>query len=109
MRSRWPLKVLLCALLVVICAGCSPTGAEAPRTASGALSRGVVDRLARIDLAQARALRYLLAHQSSDGAWRSETYGFLKDGPSLTAHVTGCVQIRREDSSAQAAFKRAAN
>src|SRR2546421_1968340 len=105
MRSRWPLKALLCALLAVICAGCSPTGAEAPRTESAALSRGDVDLLARIDRAQARAIRYLLAHQSSDGAWRSETYGFLKDGPSLTAHIAACVQIRREDTSARAAFE----
>src|SRR5678815_2904282 len=36
-----------------------------------------------------RAVHYLLQHQSADGAWRSETYGFLKDGASLTPHVLG--------------------
>ncbi|HEV8606428.1 MAG TPA: hypothetical protein VGQ99_13730 [Tepidisphaeraceae bacterium] len=33
------------------------------------------------------ASRFLVQHQSPDGAWRSETYGFLKDGASLTPHV----------------------
>src|SRR5438445_2743680 len=30
---------------------------------------------------------FLIQHQSPDGSWRSETYGFLKEGASLTPHV----------------------
>ena len=44
----------------------------------------------------AGAVQYLLQHQSPDGAWRSQTYGFLKDGASLTPSVqrrTGIVIV----------------
>ena len=37
-----------------------------------------------IDLALQKAARYLVSKQSPDGAWRSETYGAMRDGPSLT-------------------------
>jgi len=43
--------------------------------------------IARIDAALAKAGQYLVDHQSPDGAWRSETYGALRDGPSLTPLV----------------------
>jgi hypothetical protein len=38
----------------------------------------------RIDHALARATDFLVAQQGQDGAWRSDFYGPLKDGPSLT-------------------------
>jgi squalene-hopene/tetraprenyl-beta-curcumene cyclase len=41
-------------------------------------------RISRIDEALTRATQFVLKHQSADGAWRSEVYGPLKDGPSLT-------------------------
>jgi len=41
----------------------------------------------RIEAALDRACDYLIAHQSADGAWRSTTYGPLKDGPSLTGFI----------------------
>src|SRR5438067_2116748 len=41
----------------------------------------------RIDAAMIRATDYLAARQSADGAWRSDVYGMLKDGPSLTPLV----------------------
>jgi squalene-hopene/tetraprenyl-beta-curcumene cyclase len=43
--------------------------------------------VAQIDESLARAGGYLVARQSADGAWRSETYGFFRDGPSLTPYV----------------------
>ena len=42
---------------------------------------------ARIDESLDRAKLYLLARQSEDGAWRSGTYGVLRDGAPLTPHV----------------------
>ena len=44
-------------------------------------------RLARIDAALAGAGEFLLGRQDGDGAWRSQTYGCFKDGPSLTPNV----------------------
>lgn len=43
--------------------------------------------IARIDESLDRAELYLLARQSEDGAWRSGTYGVLRDGAPLTPHV----------------------
>lgn len=44
-------------------------------------------RLARIDASLAKAAQYIVAKQSPDGAWRSETYGCFRDGPALTPYV----------------------
>ena len=41
----------------------------------------------RVDVALQKAARYLVSKQSPDGAWRSETYGAMRDGPSLTPLV----------------------
>lgn len=41
----------------------------------------------RIDGAVARAAAAMIKRQSADGAWRSRTYGIMKDGPSLTPFV----------------------
>ena len=43
--------------------------------------------VARIDAALAKSGRYLVERQSPDGAWRSDVYGLMKDGPSLTPYV----------------------
>jgi squalene-hopene/tetraprenyl-beta-curcumene cyclase len=40
-----------------------------------------------IDRALARAADFLVARQDEDGAWRSDFYGSLRDGPSLTPLV----------------------
>ncbi len=47
--------------------------------------------VSRIDLALASAARCLIKRQSPDGAWRSQTYGFLKDGPSLTPLIANAL------------------
>ena len=41
-------------------------------------------RVARIDAALLRASTLLIRRQSPDGAWRSRTYGILKDGAAIT-------------------------
>ena len=65
------------AALVIFLFACA-AGAETP--GGGASAR-------RVDAALEKAARYLVAKQSPDGAWRSETYGAMRDGPSLTPLV----------------------
>lgn len=64
--------------------------------------------IARIDRALHAARTYLLQHQSPDGAWRSQRYGFLKDGPSLTPHVAWSLHLlAAEDAKSSVASERA--
>src|SRR5437764_757838 len=54
------------------------------------------------------ATRFLIEHQSPDGAWRSETYGFLKDGPSLSPHVAAFLnQLSTEKFHTRASMEKA--
>jgi squalene-hopene/tetraprenyl-beta-curcumene cyclase len=46
-----------------------------------------LSRLERVGQALASAEHYLIGRQDADGAWRSDTYGVFKDGPSLTPLV----------------------
>ena len=64
------------AVLTTILAGCErqPQGQRA-------------ELRTRIDEANMAAVRFLLSKQSADGAWRSETYGTLTDGITLTGPV----------------------
>jgi squalene-hopene/tetraprenyl-beta-curcumene cyclase len=52
-----------------------------------ASERTAPSRMARIDRSLAAAVTFLIRQQSSDGAWRPDTYGVFKDGPSLTPLV----------------------
>ena len=65
------------AAAVVLLLACT-AGAETP---AGGASAG------RVEAALRKAAQYLVAKQSPDGAWRSETYGAMRDGPSLTPLV----------------------
>jgi hypothetical protein len=56
-------------LALLLLAGCAPSLAT------------------RIDASLTKASAYLASRQSPDGAWRSDVYGGMKDGPSLTPHV----------------------
>lgn len=47
--------------------------------------------VSRIDTALAASARYVVGKQSPDGAWRSETYGFMRDGLSQTPLVLSCL------------------
>lgn len=65
---------------------------------------------ARIDGALWRAAGYLAARQSPDGAWRSETYGAFRDGPSLTPAVLAALASLPEGAGpARLARERAAS
>jgi squalene-hopene/tetraprenyl-beta-curcumene cyclase len=65
------------AVFVILLPACAAS-AEAP--AGDASAR-------RADAALQKAARYLVSKQSPDGTWRSETYGAMRDGPSLTPLV----------------------
>ena len=81
MNSRLSKPILLVGLLLC---GCQPNRpvppTPQPYPAPTALTKKINSSL---ELASA----FLIQHQSPDGSWRSQTYGFLKDGPSLTPHV----------------------
>lgn len=72
--GRRPVSVVVILAAAASCGGC---GEREP------------ERLdARIDRALERAGAYLRSKQSPDGAWRSETYGTLRDGITLTPPIT---------------------
>ena len=48
-------------------------------------------RVARIDETLTKSVEYLISKQSPDGAWRSETYGCFRDGPTLTPYIMSCL------------------
>ncbi|MFH1264849.1 MAG: prenyltransferase/squalene oxidase repeat-containing protein [Planctomycetota bacterium] len=61
----------------------------------------------RIDASLAKAGRFLVAGQSPDGAWRSETYGAFRDGPTLTPYVMSCLfYLPQAGPDAPAAYRR---
>ncbi len=68
---------LLILLLGTMVPGC---GQDAAQTAASS-------RTDQIDLALEAAANYLIGLQEPDGAWRPDTYGAFKDGPSLTPLV----------------------
>ena len=68
------------------------------------------DLLRRIDASVEKATRYLIAAQSPDGAWRSETYGALRDGPSLTPFViSGLWFLPQAGPQGKIAFRKGAD
>lgn len=85
---------------VLLATGC-PGRPAAPLAPGG--SAGVRE-------AVGRAVGFLVARQASDGAWRSTTYGAMRDGPSLTplvAKFLAYVPPRGEAHAAAAAAGRA--
>ena len=73
-----------------------------------ACERRPVDRLDQLDGALDRATRYLAARQSEDGAWRSETYGALTDGVTLTPPILKTLWLSPPSPETRAACARAA-
>jgi squalene-hopene/tetraprenyl-beta-curcumene cyclase len=64
----------------------------------------------RVDVALQKAARYLVSKQSPDGAWRSETYGAMRDGPSLTPLVMSALLFLPEaEADGQAALREGAD
>ncbi len=62
----------------------------------------------RIDEANMAAVRFLLSKQSADGAWRSETYGTLTDGITLTGPVMKALMYGPSGTETSEAIGRAA-
>ncbi len=54
-----------------------------------------------IQRAQSLAVKFLIANQSADGAWRSRKYGVLKHGPELTP--VACQALQRRGGSSPGA------
>src|SRR5947208_2276367 len=63
--------------------------------------------VARIDEALASAVSFLSSKQAADGAWRSEVYGPLKDGPSLTASIAAALVNVDEHAAVQPTISKA--
>src|SRR5207247_7629208 len=77
---------LLLAAAPLIQSGCKPRHGEG----------GLVEE---IDRSLGRAARFFVMKQSLDGAWRSEHYGGLKDGPTLTPPILKCLFFMPNPSS----------
>jgi hypothetical protein len=92
-RPTRPVAALIVVSLGACLTGCRPQ-AEGPG--------------ARVDRALGVALRSLIAAQSSDGAWRSSTYGVFKDGLSLTPTVLKAVAFGPDVEGSAMARRRAA-
>lgn len=60
----------------------------------------------RIDAAVARGVAFIVTQQASDGAWRSQTYGALKDGWALTATSTKALSFVQGDPASARALER---
>jgi squalene-hopene/tetraprenyl-beta-curcumene cyclase len=60
----------------------------------------------RIDRSLSRAAQFLLARQAADGAWRSDTYGSFKDGPSLTPLALNALLTCPASAEVQAACRK---
>ncbi|MHC4482457.1 MAG: prenyltransferase/squalene oxidase repeat-containing protein [Planctomycetota bacterium] len=82
-------QLLGCALVASM-AGCSTTQTR---------------RVIRIDASLTKAAKYIVAKQSPNGIWRSETYGCFRDDPALTAYVlSGLFFLPQGGEQARASF-----
>ncbi len=65
-------------------------------------------RLEYIDDSLTKAAQFLISKQSPDGAWRSETYGCFRDGPTLTPYIISCLYFLTEpNEQIQSSFQKA--
>jgi len=76
---QWVFFVLL--VISGLLPGCAKVRSDSPPKSEAVLQEE------RWDGALAAAAQFLIDHQDADGAWRSDTYGVFKDGPSLTPLV----------------------
>src|SRR5688572_7801912 len=97
-------RIFLIACLALLLGGCHPNR-SLPPTPQLTPVPTTLNRL--IDAALDKAGRFLVTKQSEDGAWRSEVYGFLKDGPSLTPHVAVMLMQLPDDRPTDQAVQKA--
>jgi len=65
-------------------------------------------RIECIDDSLSSSAQFLISKQSPDGAWRSETYGCFKDGPTLTPYIISCLYFLPEpNEQIQTSFQKA--
>lgn len=62
-------------------------------------------RIEQIDRALSAAAAFLTGQQSSDGAWRPDTYGAFRDGPSLTPLVLQALLAAPTSERGEQAFR----
>jgi hypothetical protein len=99
------LLVVIVLLSAVECRAADPGGETGRQTADPSAAA-----VTRINASLATALRYIFAHQSPDGAWRSDSYPFLADGPSLTPFIMTALFFTPESGAdGQAAFRKGVN
>src|SRR5216683_4909781 len=85
-RRAWIFLLLLWIPVSLLAQGCGGARSDSPRPQTSEVSENF-GSLERHDRALALAATYLIDRQDADGAWRSDTYGVFKDGPSLTPLV----------------------
>jgi squalene-hopene/tetraprenyl-beta-curcumene cyclase len=93
--------------LVLVVGAVWLTGCHAPDSERD--ERHVPSRVGRIDRSLSAAARFLSGRQSSDGAWRSDTYGAFKDGGSLTPLVLHALSACPEGATPTAALAKGAD
>ncbi len=92
-RSRVPAALVMCLVAwLLLAAGCeerpcATAGSSGRADTDGRPAAAHEDIVQRIDASLARAAAFLVAAQSPDGAWRSETYGMFREGVTLTPYV----------------------
>ncbi len=95
--------------VVLLAGGCSAEKPKPPAKADAKAARKA-ELVRRVDKALAAAASFLVAKQSDDGAWRSETYGCFRDGPELTPHVLSALFFLPQGGEAvQPTFERGAS
>jgi squalene-hopene/tetraprenyl-beta-curcumene cyclase len=105
--GKKPWRTFLFLLVLVLPAAFSVQGCAKVRSDS-AKQAELNARENRSASALTRAARYLIEHQDADGAWRSDTYGVFKDGPSLTPLVLDTLLNLPSSKESEEACRKAA-
>jgi len=85
---RWAFLLVFLFPGILLMQGCGTAQSDSADSSRSHAQRGnAVSTQRHMDGALAAASRFLIEHQDADGAWRSDTYGVFKDGPSLTPLV----------------------
>jgi len=100
-------RLIILRSAVALAAQAVASGCAGPPRAEGAPTGEQAELLRRIDGSLAAAALYLVSKQSPDGAWRSETYGMFRQGPTLTPYVMSALFFLEQGGApARASFRR---